>query len=236
MLFIDMKLLSEKLLKEWLLNEATVSTHIVARIHERLSKIGSEDISPVIIKHVNDSINKIKKTNFDPNESYAIRVGHFKGKVNPESKFYKQYEGRGDYYAFKSVNINEENDTYSIGDEFWAIIRGNNMITFFVRMHHQNRDKLRVDNVYDDFLGYERDNVKPDNTPKRKYKKMKLATGDDVLWFKLTKDFEDLLGNTLEFDDIFGMLSSKDQERVYKELDENKKSIKALLREKLKFI
>jgi hypothetical protein len=123
-------------------DEAGASAHFKERRKQRLNslKLPSKDII-----HINRQFKKISRTKFDPDKSFAYRIIKFE--PDPSSPMFVEVNGRP-YYR-----VVDENGNDSTGDELWAVIRNNEIVTFFIRKSIQTADeqrakeKLRVDEV-----------------------------------------------------------------------------------------
>jgi hypothetical protein len=144
-----MKGLIKQLLREGLKEaEFDKGGHSIARIKQRIESIPDEDLPHEVKERVFYNLDKIEATDFSKKKDFAVMVGKFG--PDPSSDLYVTDEqGRG-YYR---INTTEPNAAIkdSTGDEFWMIIRGNVIHTFFLRKSWQtknlnlNAEKLRVD-------------------------------------------------------------------------------------------
>lgn len=122
--------------------EASQSAHFKERKKLRLNslKLPSKDII-----QINRQLKNLVRTKFDEDKSFAYRIIKFE--PDPSSPMYVEVRGVP-YYR-----VVDEKGNDSTGDELWAIIRGNDLKTFFIRKSIQTADekrakeKLRVDEV-----------------------------------------------------------------------------------------
>lgn len=137
----------KELLKERLrqLSETHDTMHLSDRLAERLSSMSGEDITPEIRERILKNLEITKKANFPIGKSYAILLGSFK--INPKSKLFIDVNGRG-YYRI--VDLFGKDST---GDQIWAVVRDNSIVTLMLRKRIQSqsedfiKEKVRVNKV-----------------------------------------------------------------------------------------
>ena len=148
-----------------------VAGHAKVRIDERLKKmVDRGDLTEVESQIISGNLGKIINHlgEFDENKSYGIRLGKFH--VNPNSK---TIEKRGEdfvihdrgkpYYRIWSDG-HDLLATDSTGNEFWAVVRNNTLVTMFLRKDYQREAALNtrldgtgglgVDDIIDSFDEY----------------------------------------------------------------------------------
>lgn len=131
-------------IKNIILKEVANTRHQLDRFKTRFNILCQGHISSEDKNEILRNLNTLNQIDLD-NKSYAVRIGGFK--VNKDSEFYIDVNGRG-YYR-----VNDELFKDSTGNEFWAIVRNNRIITFMLRKDIQSRDvekmkdRLRVDDV-----------------------------------------------------------------------------------------
>lgn len=107
------------------IQEALATAHMNDRIIERLYDL---DLPQDIINKTNDKLRTIKQTDFPIDKSYAIRLSQFQPILTAETKdIFTKINGRP-YYKHK-----DSQGRTSIGDELWAIVRDNKIVTFLMR-------------------------------------------------------------------------------------------------------
>lgn len=123
--------------------EAKTSKHFKERLKLRLNSL---DLPTKDIIRINQELKNINRNSFDKKKSYGIRIIRFN--PNPKSSAYVKIQGKP-YYT-----IIDEFGKDSTGNELWAIVRENEMKTFFLRKSVQTSDpsrtknKLRVDEIF----------------------------------------------------------------------------------------
>lgn len=217
-----MKTFIKKLLREGLREaEFDKGGHSIQRIKQRIESIPDEDLPFKIKEVVYFNLDKIEATDFSKNKDFAVMLGKFR--PNPESElFVKDDRGRG-YYR---INTHEPNSVIkdSTGDEFWMIIRGNVIHTFFLRKSWQtkdptlNADKLRVNYSFKnvesaiDTLG------KQKGPAPEKKKEEPIVNIDGVKWMINPKDETIFKKNkpkvSYKLDDIMDKLDEPTQEKI----------------------
>lgn len=122
--------------------------HSIERIKQRIESIPDEDLSFNVKEIVFHNLDKVAATDFSTKRDFAVMLGKFN--PDPHSKLYVQDEQGSGYYRIWTDEPNAAIKD-STGDEFWMIIRGNVIHTFFLRKSWQtanlalNAEKLRVD-------------------------------------------------------------------------------------------
>jgi hypothetical protein len=161
-----MKSIASIINEEIYIYESEISSHAYGRIKERLTTMSNNnDITPQEAVNIDKNVNNIINYRFNPNKSYGIMLGRFN--INPDSALTTTRHKTGSYYE---INSSDYNDIIkdSTGNEFWGIIRGNKLITVFLRKSIQrntagqprNMGGLGVDVVIDDFNLYRQNSKK----------------------------------------------------------------------------
>ena len=127
-------------------NEATPSPHFKDRIHDRLTS--TLNTRPKFdYSNVENEIALLKKTNFNPDESFAVQLRTF---------------------STTFISKDPETGRSSIGNEIWAVVRGNSIHTIFFRNAHQKGTPVKgVDNTINFkelYKNYESSEKNPDGT------------------------------------------------------------------------
>src|ERR1017187_660702 len=197
----------KELIKELLnveINELFFMAHSVDRIKARFNIFNDEDLSPNVKKAILTNLNLIESVDFPKTKSYGIMLGSFN--PNPKSQFYHEVErGRGYYQIMDDTVI-----TDSTGDQFWLVVRNNEVTTFMLRKKIQtddtrhNLEKLRVDFIIkniSDYINKEKAKRQPQQQTEP-FKRITLNTGEVVKYFEADNKFEDLNGKELNTDNI----------------------------------
>ena len=138
----------KKLVREGIskhLEEAKDSKHALERVKNRIQKMSDVDMNPATKARILNNLQTVRMTDFPMGESFIILLGGFK--VNPESPLYIKVKNR-EYYR-----INDLTNKDSTGDQIWAVIRDNKVVTVMLRKKIQSTDvdylktMNRVDNV-----------------------------------------------------------------------------------------
>lgn len=126
-------------------NAKNIAQHAKQRIDGRLNKMSSRgDITSgeaqTISKNLENLIDYLDK--FDPKKSYGIKLGRFN--VDPKSE---TVEKRGEpfviwdrnkpYYRIWAEDREDILPTDSTGNEFWAVVRNNTLVTVMLRKDYQ---------------------------------------------------------------------------------------------------
>lgn len=136
---------------------AEITEHAFQRIKERLDRMTSMgDITPREDGYLTVNLGNVLKYNFNPKKSFGINLGRFN--INPKSGLVTEKHKSGTYYEINSAG-SDDIVKDSTGNEFWVIVRNNNLITAFLRKTVQRqtatqpRDMggLGVDVVINDF-------------------------------------------------------------------------------------
>jgi hypothetical protein len=141
--FLDMKLKIKQLFKE-AIEEAIDTKHSLDRVTDRILKMSDVDMDVSTKDRILNNLETVKLTNFPKHQSFMVLLGGFK--INPESELHTKVKSR-DYYRIMIDNRD------STGDQLWAIIRNNSVVTVMLRKKIQStdveymKDKNRVDNV-----------------------------------------------------------------------------------------
>jgi hypothetical protein len=107
-------------------NEAVPSPHFKDRIHDRLTSTLNTRPS-FDYSNVENEIYLLKNTNFNPNESFAVQLKTF---------------------STTFVSKDPKTGRPSVGNEIWAVVRGNSIHTIFFRNSHQKGTPVKgVDNT-----------------------------------------------------------------------------------------
>jgi hypothetical protein len=155
-----MKSIASIIKEEINIYESEISSHAYKRIKERLKTMSNNnDITSQEAMNIDRNVNNIINYNFNPNKSYGIMLGRFN--INPDSTLTTTRHKTGSYYEINSFDYSDIIKD-STGNEFWGIIRGNKLITVFLRKSIQrntaeqprNMGGLGVDVVIDDFNLY----------------------------------------------------------------------------------
>ena len=132
--------------------QKNVARHAKERIDSRLNKMASRgDLSPVEVQTISGNLDKVINHlgKFEENKSYGIRLGRFH--VNPESKtiekpgeaFVVPDRGRVYYRIWgDSADRKDLLATDSTGNEMWAVVRNNTLVTMFLRKDYQRAAAL----------------------------------------------------------------------------------------------
>lgn len=104
------------------LQEALATQHMNKRLLSRLHEL---NLSTSFIQNVMNKLQVILHKNYYPDISYAIRLATFL--PDKKSPNYIEIDERP-YYKHR-----DEMGKVSIGDEFWAIVRDNKIVTFLLR-------------------------------------------------------------------------------------------------------
>ncbi len=214
-----MKALIKELLTK-AMNELFFMGHSIDRIKERFNIFSNEDLSPNVKSAILTNINLIEAVDFPKNKSYGIMLGSFY--PNPKSSFYHEVErGRGYYQIMDDSVI-----TDSTGDQFWIVVRDNQVTTFMLRKKIQtddtkhNLEKLRVDYIIkniSDYIAKEKAKKQPQAEP---FKRVTLKTGEMVKYFDKENKFEDLNGSEINTDSLFDKLTPEMQEIVFSKIQQ----------------
>lgn len=149
-----------------ILKEAQVKKHFYDRLKERLQghyfdvgveirqaqyKVVGEYILPSKIKQeILNNIKFLEQVSFNVNKSYAIKIGQ----INIPFKEVDFDDSSSEIIAKNSRNplVLVDYDTESNGDVIFAIIRNNNLITFYWGKSYvpQTKEKMRVDVLIND--------------------------------------------------------------------------------------
>jgi len=114
-----------------------ITAHALERLMERLDKMtNNDDITEQEATEIRKTVNKIVKKEFDSFTSYGIMFGRFA--INPESRLVTEKHNSGVYYEINSLD-HQDVMRDSTGNEFWGIIRGNRMVTAFLRKTVQSK-------------------------------------------------------------------------------------------------
>lgn len=212
-----MKGFIKKLLREGL-NEANFGEHSVDRFKERFSEFSDEDIPQSVKQGIIKNLDTIERTDFPINKSYGVMLGSIP--VNKESQYYKAYletvkagntMGKGGSY-YSIIGDKKRIIKDSTGNQFWVVIRNNEVTTFMLRKDVQTNDsnynieKLRVDSVIKNLKTYLE---KKEPAPRRtdKFKPLKLSNNEKVRYYKDLNKFETLKsGEPINLVDIFDLL------------------------------
>jgi hypothetical protein len=214
----------QKLLKE-ALNEANFGEHSVDRFKERFSEFSDEDIPQSVKQGIIKNLDTIEATDFPTNKSYGVMLGSIP--VNKESQYYKAYletvkDGNtmgkgGSYYSIMGDKKRIIKD--STGNQFWVVIRNNEVTTFMLRKDVQTNDanynieKLRVDNVIKNLPEFVKRKA-PAPVNNTRFKKIKLSDGTTIRHYEALNKFETLQGQPIKVDDIFDSLPEDLQSKV----------------------
>lgn len=145
-----MKSFIRKLVKEALnVREAEFDKagHTVQRIKQRIQSISDEDLPFEVKERVFYNLDKIANADFSNKKDFTVMLGAFR--PNPNSELYMTDEEGNGYYSIIGHEGGLIKD--STGNQFWMIVRGNIIKTFFLRKDWQtknpnyNADKLQVD-------------------------------------------------------------------------------------------
>jgi len=217
-----MKALIRKLLREGLKEaEFDKGGHSIERIKQRIESIPDEDLPFKVKEQVFYNLDRIEATDFSKKRDFAVMVGKFRPDPN-SSLFVTDDQGRG-YYRIHTTEPNAAIKD-STGDEFWMIIRGNVIHTFFLRKSWQtkdpslNADKLRVHHSFKnidtviEMLGKQKQ-------PQQSQKKEKpIVNIDGVKWMVNPKDETIFKKNkpqdVYKLDDIMDKLDEPTQEKI----------------------
>lgn len=134
-----------------LVKEAEMRQHSLDRVKERIDAMDEEGaLSTPEVSNIKNNIVRLQIVDFPEDKSYAVQLGTFKPRRN--SKYFFDVKSRG-YYKI----IDDEIISDSTGDQIWAIVRENEVITIMLRKAYQvdnpqeNNSKLNVDEtVYQD--------------------------------------------------------------------------------------
>jgi hypothetical protein len=126
-------------------SETHDTMHLSDRLVERLSSMNDEDITPEVKQRIIKNLEITKKVNFPVGKGFAILLGSFK--INPKSKLFVDVNGRG-YYRI--IDLFGKDST---GDQIWAVVRDNSIVTLMLRKRIQSqseefiKEKVRVNKV-----------------------------------------------------------------------------------------
>lgn len=128
-----------------LLSEALDTQHLADRLVGRLNKMSDQDMPLKTRQRILGNLDLVKQQNFPMNKSFAILLGSFK--INPESELYININGR-EYYRI--IDLFGKDST---GDQIWAVVRNNTIVTLMLRKRIQSespefvQEKVRVDHA-----------------------------------------------------------------------------------------
>jgi hypothetical protein len=112
-------------------NESADTEHSLERFEKRIreTKIGTDKEMEVIYKN----LDIIRNVDFLKKYSYAVKIMTLR--IDKDSPYY--YYDNGDYYR---IEDDIKPGEYSIGNEIWAVIRGNETKTIMLRRSSQNEN------------------------------------------------------------------------------------------------
>jgi len=215
------KIFIKKILRESIesILEARDTAHSIERFYGRLNLlVRNNSISPNEATNLTNNLKLVQDHNFPSKKSYAIKLGSFK--VKKESPYYGIKKSGEEFY---SVPDTENTKKESNGNEFWVIVRNNNISTLMLRLKSQlkniknTKDKLDVDVVISDIGDYIED-LSRHKKSSTKFKKIKLTNGMIVKFYPDINKFEDIKGNEIKLDDILDFLSEKDSEFIFRNI------------------
>lgn len=129
--------------------EAASTSHFQERKDSRL--YGILDLNQADIAAVEQAVSNVMATDYP--KSTAIRLHQIQ--VDPKSKYVIYSHGKN-FYRIPEGTLSAKRGTIlkkSVGDEFWAVVRKNQMITFLLRRSNDGgtpeaiKKILRVDEV-----------------------------------------------------------------------------------------
>lgn len=136
--------------------KTSITEHAYTRIKERLERMTrNNDITIDESNIIETNLNNVLKRGFTTDKSFGIKIGSFR--INPKSTLVTEKHNSGVYYEiYSSDSFDVVKD--STGNEFWVIVRNNNLVTAFLRKTVQRRTAnkprneggLGVDYVIDD--------------------------------------------------------------------------------------
>jgi len=215
------KLFIKKILRESIKDilEARDTEHSIERFNERLTFLSrTNSLSSSEVTKLTDNLKLVQQHNFPKKSSYAIKLGNFK--VKKESPYYKITKSGEPFY---SVPNKKNPHITSDGNEFWVIVRGNDISTLMLRRKLQlkntkvAKDSLNVDIIIYDINNYIED-AKRHKISKNKYKKIKLTNGEIIRFYPEMNKFENEYGQEVNLDDILDFLSEKDSQYIFQNI------------------
>jgi hypothetical protein len=118
--------------------EAKLNDHSFLRLKQRLEKMErNNDLTPREVSVIRDNLQKLLSYEFPQNKSYGILLGVFK--PNPNSTLYTDTNKWDPGIPFYEIFSENEQDVVkdSTGDEFWGVIRNNEITTVMLRKRNQ---------------------------------------------------------------------------------------------------
>mgnify|MGYP003647499333 FL=1 len=130
-----------------LLREALETFHSVERFKNRFGKLNSGDITSKESIRIIKNLESLEKYDFPSNESFGLLLGDFNVNRTNRNRHKDVKVVSGEYYSVK------HNGKVSIGNQIWAIVRGNSIVTIMFRRSSQDgsekylMDSLGVDKI-----------------------------------------------------------------------------------------
>tara|TARA_R110002126_G_scaffold82497_10_gene202240 strand:- start:10518 stop:11135 length:618 start_codon:yes stop_codon:yes gene_type:complete len=198
-----------------LLREALETFHSVGRFKNRFGKLNSGDITTNESVRIIKNLESLEKYDFPRAESFGVLLGEFKVKRINRNRDNDVKVVSGEYYSVK------HNGKVSIGNQIWAIVRGNNIVTIMFRRSSQDgserylMDSLGVDKIIrvKNFSKYkETIDIKP--IKKRKFKKIKIDGYGEVKYYEDNNEFITKDGTKLDISNIIDKLPDSIKNKV----------------------
>jgi hypothetical protein len=218
MMTIDEGELTENYIRG-LLREALETSHSLDRFNDRFMKLNDGDITDGEKNRITKNLEHIKRYDFPENQSFGILLGEFNIKeFNPKRHWKVGVVKKRDvmYYSIK-----DKDGLKSVGNQIWAIVRDNEIVTIMFRRSSQDgtskrlMDFLEVDKIIriKNFSKYKGDiEFKP--VKKRKFKKVNIEGYGEVKYYEDRNEFITKDGKILDIYDIFDNLPDNIKNKV----------------------
>lgn len=161
--------------------EAQVNPHANFRIDGRLNKMVLNKFLTISEAQTTaQNLATVVDTDFDPDKSFGIKLSRFHVNLNANQvRGTLEISGDGGKSYYR-IYQEDDNDIVkdSTGNEFWGIVRGNKLVTIFLRKDYQRRSAhlsrnddggLGVTDVIDDINTYIKNGHKTDADLKKEF-------------------------------------------------------------------
>jgi hypothetical protein len=202
-----------------LLREALETHHSIKRFKNRFGKLNDGDITNEEKTRIIKNLESVKNYDFPIDKSFGILLGEFEVKENNPNRDFKVgvVKKRGEMY----YSIEDRSGVKSVGNQIWAIVRNNEIITIMFRRSSQDgsekylMDFLEVDKIIrvKNFSKYKGD-VEIRQIKKRKFKKIKIEGYGDVKYYEDRNEFITKAGTKLDIYDIFDKLPDNIKNKI----------------------